>query len=277
MTEIIAELGINFNGDLEIAKKMIDVAYTAGCAYVKFQKRDIDSVYTKEELDKPRESPWGETTREQKEGLEFGLPEYSLIDSYCSKKGIDWFASVWDLKSADFMLDGFETTPLLKIPSALLTNYELLDACANHPRWKPIILSTGMSTLQMLDDAIKTIGKHKIYCIMHCTSTYPTDPQEINIECLPMLKGLYPWTKIGFSNHYPGLMAMTLAMAHGVDMLEFHITLDRTMYGSDQAASIEPQGVFKLMEYVRLIEQMRGSGIKEIYDSEIPIMAKLRR
>ena len=276
MTEVIAEMGINFNGDMEIAKKMIDVAYAAGIDYVKFQKRDIDLVYTKEELDKPRESPWGTTTREQKQGLEFNRTQYCQIDDYCREKDIAWFASVWDRKSADFILN-FHSVPLMKIPSALITDLELLDCCANHPHWRPIILSTGMSTLDMVDKAIDVIGMNKIYCIMHCTSTYPTDISEMNMKCVPNLREKYPWTKIGFSNHYPGLMGMVMALNYDADMLEFHMTLDRASYGSDQAASIEPQGVFKLLEYKCLIESMKGNGIKEIYKSELPIMAKLRR
>lgn len=279
--EIIAELGINHNGNLEIAKKMIDVAYAAGCNYVKFQKRTIDLVYTKKELDKPRESPWGTTTREQKEGLEFDQKAYEQIDNYCKEK-IQWFASVWDKQSLMFCSE-FKI-PFIKVPSALITNEDYLEDCRITAFWyrscgfeKPIILSTGMSTLQEVDRAIEILGKDGIYCIMACTSTYPTEPKEINIECIPVLKKRYPWTKIGFSNHYPGLMAMTLAAAYGAEMLEFHISLDRSMYGSDQAASIEPQGVFRLMEYIRLIEQMKGDGVKRIYQSEMPIMSKLRR
>jgi len=272
MIETIAEIGINHNGDLELAKKLIDVAYAAGCDYVKFQKRDIGLVYIKEELDKPRESPWGITTRDQKQGLEFNRFQYREINSYCKNK-IGWFMSPWDKHSIRFA--GSFRPPFIKIPSALITNEEYLHKVSRERSF--IILSTGMSTLDKLDRAIEIIGEERIYCIMHCTSTYPTDPKEINIECIPMLKNRYPWTKIGFSNHYPGLMAMTLAAAFGAEMIEFHITLDRTMYGSDQAASIEPQGVFKLMEYIRLIEQMKGDGIKKIYDSEIPIMEKLRK
>lgn len=248
------------------------MAYAAGCDFVKFQKRDIDLVYSREELDKPRESPWGTTTRQQKEGLEFGLEEHCEIDEYCKGK-IKWFASPWDLKSIEF-LDRF-TLPFIKVPSALLTDKEYLEACREISN--KIILSTGMSTPGQIDNAINVLGRDHIYCLMHCTSTYPTAPKEINIEYIPVLKRLYPELKIGFSNHYSGLMAMVMAITYGAEMVEFHITLDRTMYGSDQAASIEPQGVFKLMEYIRLIEQMRGDGIKRIYDSELPIIDKLRK
>ncbi len=273
MIEVIAELGINHSGDLEIAKKLIDVSASAGLDYVKFQKRDIDLVYSQEELDKPRESPWGTTTREQKEGLEFSELGYLEIDEYCRTKRIKWFGSPWDVKSAAFL--GAFDIPFIKIPSALITNLELLDVCKQIG--KPVIISTGMSTFEQIEDAIAMFGKSNIECIMHCTSTYPTDPLEINIKCISELKDRYPFTKIGFSNHYPGLMAMTLAAAYGIEMLEFHITLDRAMYGTDQAASIEPSGTFELMQRLKLVRKMMGDGKKRIYDSEIPIMKKLRK
>ncbi len=271
--EIIGELGINHNGDLNLAKKMIDVCVAAGVDYIKVQKRDIDLVYSKEELDKPRESPWGTTTREQKQGLEFKKIDYIEIDNYCHDKGIKWFASPWDVNSAAFL--GAFDIPFIKIPSALITNVELIDVCKQ--TGKSIILSTGMSTIQEIGDAVDIIGKSNIECIMHCTSTYPTNPIEINIKAIKQLRNVFPYTRIGFSNHYSGLMAMLLAAAQGVDMIEFHITLDRTMYGSDQAASIEPQGVFELMSRLKLIEKMMGDGEKKVYDSELPIIKKLRK
>ena len=270
--EVIYEAGINHNGDIELAKRMIDVAYAAGCSHVKFQKRDVDLVYSKEELDKPRESPWGTTTRQQKKGLEFGVSEYASIDLHCNGK-LKWFASPWDMNSLYFLKQFGRD--LIKIPSALITDIKLLAACRDM-RIK-VILSTGMSTLGQVDDAIDVIGQENIYCLMHCTSTYPSKPEEINARCILTLKERYPWAKIGFSNHYPGLMAMTLAVAYGAEMIEFHGTLDRSSYGSDQAASIEPRGVFELMERLRLVEQMKGDGVKKVYDSELPIMAKLRR
>ncbi|UCE05513.1 MAG: N-acetylneuraminate synthase family protein, partial [bacterium] len=184
------------------------------------------------------------------------------------------FASAWDTGSLRIMMNVFDM-PFIKIPSALITYKPLLEACEE---WEsPIILSTGMSTPKMIDEAIDILSKERIYCIMHCTSTYPTDPEEINARYILALRKRYPWAKIGFSNHYPGLMAMALAVAFGAEMLEFHVTLDRSMYGSDQAASIEPQGIFRLKEYVKLIAQMKGDGIKKIYDSEQPIISKLRR
>jgi len=242
MVEVIAEIGINHNGSLEIVKKLIDIVSSAGISLVKFQKRTIEVIYTKEELDKPRESPFGTTTWEQKQGLEFSMSEYILIDSYCTQKGIAWLASPWDKESA-FFLSQFKI-PFLKIPSALITDFDFLEICRDTSI--PLILSTGMSTLEMVDKAIDVIGKKNIYCIMHCTSTYPTKPEESNMMCIPIFRERYPWTKIGFSNHYPGLMSMVMAGTLGIDMIECHVTLDRSMYGSDQAASIEPQGIFHL-------------------------------
>ena len=273
MVKVIAELGINHNGDLEIAKKLIDVAWAAGCDYVKFQKRDIDSVYTQEELDTYRESPWGTTTKKQKEGLEFGYQDYVEIDRYCKSKGIKWFASPWDMKSFNFLMDF--NLPFMKIPSALITNNVLLTACVINKI--PTILSTGMSTGEEIHKAVEILGEYT-HCIMHCTSTYPTSPDEINIKAIHYIfEYCQHVIEFGFSNHYPGLMAMLLAVAYGADMIEFHITLDRTMYGSDQAASIEPKGVFELMEKIELIEKMMGDGRKRVYDSELPIIKKLRR
>jgi len=271
MTEIICECGINHNGDMEIAKKMIDVAYSAGCDYVKFQKRTIGLVYSEEELDKPRDSPWGTTTRQQKQGLEFDELDYLQIDEYCKGK-IKWFGSPWDIVSMDFLAQ-FDV-PFIKIPSALITNEQLISA--KSPKQK-FIISTGGSTIEQIDRAIEIIGEDRIYCIMHCTSTYPTQPEEINMLTMVSLKERYPWAKIGFSNHYPGLNAMRMAATMGADMIEFHLTLDRTMYGSDQPASIEPRGLFEFMETLKLTKKMMGDGIKRVFDSEVPIMEKLRR
>lgn len=272
MVEVIAELGINHRGALHIARRLIDVAKAAGCSYVKFQKRDINLVYSQAELAKPRKSPWGTTTREQKQGLEFSHHEYEQIDHYCKKKEIPWFASCWDHRSVDFV-QRFKT-PFIKIPSALITNMDLLKEVKE--TGTPVIISTGGSTPYLINSAVNYLGD-QIYCIMACTSTYPTDPEEVNARHVLTLKDRYPWTKIGFSNHYPGLMAMQLAVAYGADMIETHITLDRTMRGSDQAASIEPQGLHELKKRIELIEKMRGDGIKRVYDSEVPIMEKLRR
>lgn len=273
MIEVVCELGINANGDLGITKKLIDVASSAGCQYVKFQKRNIDSIYTKEELDKPKESPWGITYGDYKRHIEFNKYDYIEIGLYCEQKGIKWFGSPWDIESA-FFLGGFDV-PFMKIPSALITNLELLEICKKIEI--PIILSTGMSTLEMIDRAIDVIGRENIYCIMQCTSTYPSKPEESNVRCVTTLKERYPWAKIGYSNHYPGLLSMIMAITLGAEMIEFHATLDRSMYGSDQAASIAPRGIFELMERIKLIEQMKGDGVKKIFDSELEVMAKLRR
>jgi N-acetylneuraminate synthase len=258
---------------MDIARKLIDVSYSAGCHYVKFQKRDINIVYTQEELDKERESPWGHTTRQQKEGLEFDWHEYKEIEKYCMGKGIGWFASAWDLNSLAF-LEEFNC-PFIKIPSALITNDALLEEAAKS--MKRIIISTGMSTIEMVDHAVHKIGKDKIYCIMACTSTYPTKAEELNLNQIITLKERYPWAKTGFSNHSPGLIYMPVAIALGASMIEFHVTLDRASPGSDQAASIEPEGVFKLVKYTRKLELAMGDGVKKIYDNEKPIISKLRR
>ena len=274
--KVIAELGINHNGDVALAKKLIDISYSAGCDFVKFQKRNVEQVYTQEELGTPRVSPYGTTTRQQKHGIELDIHEYRIIDHYCLNK-IGWFASSWDMDSLHEM--GAFKSPFIKIPSALITNEMFVRSCRlqSIKNGTPIILSTGMSDFEIIDTAIGWIGRENIYCIMQCTSTYPTSPDQVNVRGIHALKDRYPWTKIGFSNHYPGLMALVLAAALGAEMLEFHITLDRTMYGSDQASSIEPQGVFTLMERLKLIEQMKGNGQKVIFDSERPIIEKLRR
>ncbi len=269
--KIVAEIGINANGNVDTAKKLIDIASMVGCDFMKFQKRTISLVYTKEELDAPRESQWGKTNRDQKMGLEFSAYEYAEINDYC-KDGIPWFASPWDVNSLSFLLD-FDV-PYVKIPSALITNMELLEGCKECN--KPIILSTGMSTREEVDNAVSFLGDRVEY-ILACTSTYPTDPSEVNIANISTLKEIYPSVRIGFSNHYPGLMAMVLAAAHGAEMIECHVTLARTMYGSDQAASIAPKGLSELMDRLGLIRLMMGDGKKRVYDSEKIIKKKLRR
>ena len=275
-TEIIYEVGINANGSLELAKKMIDVAHDAGCDYVKFQKRTLDLVYTKEELDAPRESPWGKTNRDQKKGLEFTKVQFDEIDAYCKQIGIKWFASCWDLESIDF-IEQYDV-PYHKIASALATNKSVLDRYVATQR--PLILSTGMldehHVRDIVDYLLTKMPAAKL-SVMHCTSTYPTKPEEMNISVIETLKRSYPTLNIGFSNHYSGIVWAPLAVAMGATMLEFHGTLDRTMYGSDQAASIEPEGTKKLVEQVRLSEKMLGDGHKRVYDSEVSIAKKLRK
>lgn len=272
MVELVAEIGINHNGSVAIAKTLIDVAYAAGCHYVKFQTRDVETVYTKEELDAPRESPWGKTNRDQKKGLEFSKRQYDEISEYCEGR-IGWFSSPWDLKSLEF-LEFQKNCAFIKIPSALITNYSMLDAAVKSE--KPVIISTGMSTMTEIDNAVKKLGP-SLYCIMHCTSTYPSRPEELNLNMIRTLKEKYLGKKIGFSNHSPGIIYMPVAVALGAEMIEFHITLDRTIYGSDQASSIEPEGVHKLTKYIQGVNRAMGDGVKKVYESEIPILKKLRR
>ena len=272
--EIVAELGINHGGDINIAEQMIDVAATAGCDYVKFQKRTVSVVYSKEELDKPRESPWGTTNRDQKYGLEFETDDYVQIDLHCTfESKIEWFASPWDYLSVGFL--HVFNPPFMKIASACLTDTDILEACKGYGY--QLILSTGMSTIEELDAAIDVVGKDNVYCIMHCTSTYPTKTEEMNLKCIPMLKERYPWAKIGFSNHHPGIVFMPAAVALGAEMIEFHITMDKTMYWSDQAASFNPEGVFKAVKYMKDVYISLGTGVKCVYPSEIPIREKLRK
>jgi len=268
---VIAEIGINHNGSIEIAKKLIDLAVAAGCDAVKFQKRTVDIVYTKEELAQSRITPFGETNGDLKRGLEFGFDEYKEIDRYCKEKNIMWFASCWDEQSVDF-IEQFNP-PCYKISSASLTDDNLL----RHTRatGKPILLSTGMSTLEEIDHAVKVLGK-KDLIIYHCTSTYPTDNNEINLFVINALKERYG-VPIGFSGHERGLLSTILTHALGACSVERHITLDRTMWGSDQAASIEPVGLYKMMRDIRNVHLFLGDGKKVVYESEKPIIKKLRR
>lgn len=217
--KVVAEIGINHNGDIDLAKKLIDVAKIHGCQFVKFQKRDIDLVYSKEELDKPRESPWGTTNREQKEGLEFGAEEYEEIDLHCVTREIDWFASPWDIVSVNFLR--MYDPPFMKVASASLTDLELLQSIKETNI--PVILSTGMSTKEELDGAIDLLGAQVEY-ILACTSTYPTPDSEMNLKFIRTLIDQYPNQRIGFSNHSPGIMFMVAARAIGAEMLEFHMT-----------------------------------------------------
>lgn len=274
---VIAEIGLNGNGSVDLTKKLIDVAKDNGVDAVKFQKRTINKVYTQQELDTPRESPWGTTTRQQKEGLEFNRDQYDQIDQYCREVGIDWFMSAWDMDSLDFA-ESYQPK-FHKVASALLTNRPFLEKLASlrgDTADSYVILSTGMSTEKQIDTAVDVLGQ-SLHTILHCTSTYPTKPEEMNMRYIETLASRYPFAEIGFSNHYSGVLWAPIAVSLGARMLEFHITLDRTMYGSDQAASIEPDGVKKLMEAVRLSQQMIGNGIKEVYDSEVPIIKKLRK
>lgn len=268
---IIAEIGINHNGDLDIARKLIDVAAVAGCQAVKFQKRTVEVVYSQEELDRPRESPFGATNRDLKYALEFGLEEYRAIDRYCKEKGVDWLASCWDEASVDF-IDAFDV-PCFKVASASLTDDNLL----RHTRAKgrPILLSTGMSTLEQIDHAVKILGK-KDLVLLHTCSTYPAEYSELNLRTINTLQKRYG-VLVGYSGHETGLSTSISTIALGACVVERHITLDRAMWGSDQAASVEPQGFMRLVRDIRLVEMALGDGVKRVNDREVPIMKKLRR
>lgn len=270
---IIAEIGINHNGDVEIAKQLIDVAKDAGADAVKFQKRTIDLVYSKEFLDSPRESPWGTTQREQKEGLEFGLEEYKEIDTYCKKKGIEWFASAWDIESVKFLRQF--NLKYNKIASAMIVHEDLLKEVASEGKYT--FISTGMSTVKEIDRAVDIFQKAACpFELMHCVSTYPMDDEDANLNRIKSLRDRYK-CKIGYSGHEVGLAVSYAAVALGISSLERHITLDRAMYGSDQAASLEPNGLRMLIGGVRKIEKAMGDGrIDIINPKEVPVAKKLR-
>jgi len=273
MVFVIAEIGINHNGSLGIAKKLIDVAVSAGCDAVKFQKRDIEKVYPKETLDQPRESPWGTTQRQQKLGLEFSLKEYSIIDKYCKKKKIPWFVSCWDVGS-QIQMRKFKTK-YNKVASAMLVHEKILKTIAEEK--KHTFISTGMSTLREIENAVKIFRKFKCpFELMHSHSAYPMKPEEANLKLIPILKNKFK-CKIGYSGHESGsyLICVTASLL-GATSIERHITLDRTMYGSDQSASLEPEGLFRLIRDLRTIEKIQGDGKKRIWDSELPARKKLR-
>jgi len=268
---IIAEIGINHNGDVNIAKRLIDVAASFGCDAVKFQKRTVEVVYTKEELAMPRPNPFGETNGDLKRGLEFKYDEYKQIDEYCKQKGIMWFASCWDEASVDF-IEQFNP-PCYKISSASLTDDNLLKH--TKATRKPILLSTGMSTVEEIDHAVEILGKDNLV-LYHCTSTYPTNEDEINLRAIQYLKNRYN-VPVGFSGHERGIIPSIVAVAHGACSVERHITLDRTMWGSDHAASLEPEGLYRLVRDIRKVPIILGDGVKTVYESEKPIIKKLRR
>jgi N-acetylneuraminate synthase len=267
----IAEIGINHNGDIAIAKRLIDVAASAGVDFVKFQKRTPDLCVPEHQKNVMRETPWGEMTYLQyRNRIEFGKKEYNEIDVYCRKRGIEWSASAWDKPSLR-ILESF-APPWIKIPSACVTDSDLLDAA----RHQSLIVSTGMCDEDTVDHLVHEYGK-SILCLMHCVSTYPSTPEEQNLECISWMRRTYPNLTVGFSNHAPGLVYIAPAIALGATWIEFHVTLDRSMWGTDQSASIEPEGVFKAVKYIRAMELALGDGIKRIQDSELPIMKKLRR
>ena len=268
---IIAEIGINHNGDIDLARRLISVAVAAGCDAVKFQKRTIDVVYSAEELARPRESPFGTTTGDLKRGLEFGFDEYQMIDRYCREVKMAWFASCWDEASADFM-DQFDP-PCYKIASASLTDDKLLRY--TRAKGKPIILSTGMCTLEEIDHAVDVLGREDLI-LLHACSAYPAYYPELNLRVIPAMRERYGLL-VGYSGHETGLPASVAAVALGACCVERHVTLDRALWGSDHAASLEPNGITRLASYIRLVEQSLGDGVKRVVEREQLIIKKLRR
>jgi N-acetylneuraminate synthase len=269
---IIGEIGINHNGQLDIAKQLIDVAQEAGCDAVKFQKRTIDLVYSKKFLDSPRESPWGSTQRDQKKGLEFSQKEYKEIDRYCRKKGIEWFASSWDIESQKFLRQ-FDLK-YNKIASAMNVYEDLLKEVASEG--KHTFISTGMNHNGAIDRAVQIFRDANCpFELMHCISTYPMNDEDANLKCIETLRGLYK-CDVGYSGHEVGLVVSYGAAALGITSLERHITLSRAMYGSDQAASIEPSGLRMLVGGVRKIQKAMGDGRLGIIEKEYSISDKLR-
>ncbi len=270
---VIAEIGINHNGDIEIAKQIIDAAVHAGVDAVKFQKRTPEVATPPEQQKQMRETPWGYITYlEYRHKVEFTAEQYHEIDVFCRERNIRWMVSVWDELAVDFM-ENFDT-PAYKIPSASLTDHKLLK----HVRktGKPMIISTGMSTMDQIQKAVKVIGEENLI-IMHCTSTYPCEPEELNLKMIETLRSEFPNNPIGYSGHEVGLVPSAIAVSLGACMVERHMTLDRAMWGSDQAASVEPGGFERLVKYIRVAEASVGDGVKKVYDSEIASMKKLRR
>lgn len=276
---ITGEIGINHNGNVGLAKKLIDMAATAGCDAVKFQKRTVDIVYTAEELAKPRENPFGSTNGDLKRALEFGKKEYDEIDKYCRGKNILWFASPWDEESVDF-LEQYDP-PCYKIASASLTDDGLISYIRNKGR--PVILSTGMSDMNMINHAVEVLGKQDLI-ILHCTSVYPkitSDGLEnlsmVNLEVIKEFRKLFYPVPIGFSSHLSGIMPVYASVAKGTCMVESHITLERALWGSDQASSLEPIQITNLCRMIRELKVAEGDGVKKIYPAEVEVMHKLRR
>lgn len=270
---VIAEIGINHNGSLEVAKKLIDGAALAGCDAVKFQKRTPELCVPKDQWQVERETPWGRMTYiDYRRRIEFGEKEYSEIATYCKQKKIDWFASCWDEASVDF-LEKF-SPPLYKAASASLTDHSLLNKMKK--TGKPLMISTGMSSLREIKEAVNAIGTDNLL-IAHSTSTYPCQPNELNLKMIHTLQELFPANVIGYSGHETGLIPTCSAVSMGACFVERHITLDRSMWGSDQSASVEMVGLYRMVQYIRDIEQALGDGIKKVYESEIGPMKRLRK
>ena len=270
---IIAEIGINHNGSLDLAKQLISEAAKAGCDAVKFQKRTPELCVPKDQWEKQRDTPWGRMSYiDYKRKTEFGQEEYTAIDDYCQALGIDWFASCWDEPSVDFME---QFAPVMyKMASASLTDRPLLDRVRATGR--PLMLSTGMSTLDEITQAVKWVGLDKLM-VAHSTSSYPCPPQELNLRMVPALQGMFPTTPIGYSGHETGLATTVAAVTLGASFVERHFTLDRAMWGSDHAASVEPGGMAKLVRDIRDVEEALGDGVKVVYDSELEPRRRLRR
>ena len=271
-TYIVAEIGINHNGDIELAKRMIDAAVHAGVDAVKFQKRTPELCVPPDQRSHMRETPWGYITYlDYRYKVEFGKEEYTQIDQHCKQKGIPWFASVWDETSVDFIQ---AYNPMcFKVPSASLTDHGLLQHLRTTAR--PVILSTGMSTMEQIRTAVDVLGEENLL-ITHATSTYPCEPDELNLRMIQTLRQNFS-CPIGYSGHEVGLIPSVVAAAMGACMVERHITLDRALWGNDQAASVEPGGFERLVKYIRVTEQALGDGIKRVYESELPSLRKMRR
>jgi len=270
---VIAEIGINHNGDLGIAEQMIDAAVHAGADAVKFQKRTPEVATPLEQQNQMRETPWGYITYlEYRHKVEFNEEQYCEIDKYCREKGIAWMVSVWDEPSVDFM-QKFDT-PAYKIPSASLTDVELIRKA--RATGKPLILSSGMSTMDQIRKGVEIADEANL-TLMHCTSTYPCEPQELNLRMVETLRREFPNIPIGYSGHEVGLVPSAVAVALGACMVERHLTLDRAMWGSDQAASVEPGGFERLVKYLRVTEASLGDGVKKVYESEKGSLKRLRR
>lgn len=270
---VVAEIGINHNGEVAVAKQLVNIAKLAGCSAVKFQKRTVEVVYTPEELAKPRENPFGPTNGDLKRGLEFSREAYQEIDAYCASIDMPWFASCWDEAAVDF-IEAFHP-PCYKVASASLTDDGLLRHTRKVAGARPIMVSTGMSTLEQIDHAVEVLGKANLI-LLHTNSTYPSDYKDLNLRVMATLRERYG-VPVGYSGHETGIASSIAAVAVGATVLERHITLDRAMWGSDQAASLAPTGIMKLVRDLRLVELSMGSPEKRLLPTEVPIMQKLRR
>lgn len=271
-TYIVAEIGINHNGDLEVARRLIDAAVHAGVDAVKLQKRTPELCVPPDQQNQMRDTPWGYISYlDYRRKVEFGSKEYSAIDRHCRDKEVDWFVSVWDEPSVDFM-EGYNP-PCYKVPSASLTDHALLRRVRATGR--PVILSTGMSTMEQIERAVEVVGQERLI-LTHATSTYPCEPEELNLRMIETLRRRFP-VPVGYSGHEVGLVPSAVAVSLGAALVERHITLDRAMWGSDQAASVEPGGFERLVKYIRVTESALGDGVKQVYPSEFPSLRKLRR